>query len=67
MRFTTDVVDFWFFQLAQELPGIGGAAFDVAPLLFGVDGVEGEGGFAAAADAGEDDELVAGDGDVAMF
>ena len=27
----------------QELPGVGGKAFHVAPLPFGVDGVEGEG------------------------
>ena len=50
-----DVVHFGFFHLPQELPRIGREAFDVAPLPFGVDGVEGEGGFAAAADAGEDD------------
>ncbi len=64
---TADVIYFGFFHLPQKLPGIGRETFDIAPLAFGVDGVEGQGGFAAAADAGEDDELVAGNGDVDVF
>jgi hypothetical protein len=36
-------------------------------LAFGEEGVEGEGGFAAAGDAGEDDELFLGDGEVDAF
>ena len=38
-------------QPFQELLGVGGDALDVATLSFGVDGVEGEGGFPRAADA----------------
>ena len=45
----------------QELAGVGRERFDVAALAFGVEGVEGQGGFPRAADAGDDDELVEGD------
>ena len=59
-----DVVDVGLLHLAEELAGVGGEGLDVAALAFGVDGVEGEGGFAGAGEAGDDDELVAGDVDV---
>jgi len=36
-------------------------------LAFGVDGVESEGRFARAGEAGDDDELVAGDVDIDAF
>jgi hypothetical protein len=42
------------------LPGVGGQRFDVAPLTFGVDGVEGERRLARAGETGEDHELVPG-------
>jgi hypothetical protein len=42
------VVDVGFFDALEELAGVGGEAFDVAALAFGVDGVEGEGGFSRA-------------------
>ena len=45
--------------MPHELPGEAGEAFDVSPLSLGVERVEGERGLARAADAGEDDELVA--------
>ena len=40
------VVDVGLFDALEELAGVGGEGFDVAALAFGVDGVEGEGGFA---------------------
>jgi len=33
-------------HLPQELARVGGQAFDIAPLPFGIDGVEGEARFA---------------------
>ena len=42
----------------------GGEGFDLAALTFGVDGVEGEGGFAGAGNAADDGEGVVGDVDV---
>ena len=41
----------------EELASVGGERFDVAALAFGVDGVEGERGFARAGDAGDDGQL----------
>ena len=43
------VVDVGLFDALEELAGVGGEGFDVAALAFGVDGVEGERGFAGAA------------------
>jgi hypothetical protein len=43
---------------------VGGEGFDVATLAFGVDGVEGEGGFARAGGTGDDGEGVVGDVDL---
>ncbi len=40
------VVDVGLFDALEELAGVGGEGFDVTALAFGVDGVEGEGGFA---------------------
>ena len=53
-------------HLAEELPGVGAQAFDVASLSLGVEGVEGERGLARAGDAGQDDQTLLGDlhGDV---
>ena len=51
----------------EELAGVGGEGFDVAALAFGVERVEGQGGFARAADPGDDDELVEGDVEVDVF
>ena len=59
-----DVVHIGLFHLAEELAGVGGERLDVASLAFGVDRVEGEGGFTGAGHARDDDELVSGDGDV---
>ena len=63
-----DGVDVGALHLIEKLAGVGGEGFDVAALAFGVDGVEGEGGFSGAGEAGDDGEGVAwdGDGDVAQ-
>src|SRR5690348_4282257 len=65
-REAADEVHARLLHLAEELARIGGKALDVAALPLGVDRVEGQRRLAAAADAGEHDELVAGDGDIHM-
>src|SRR5574340_173513 len=45
-------------HLFEKLPGIGGQGLDIAPLPFGIDRVEGQRGFARAAQARHDDQLV---------
>ncbi len=45
----------------QELTRVGRQALDIAPLAFGIDGVEGEGRLARARQARNDHELVARD------
>ena len=51
-------------HLIEELARVGRERFHVAALAFGVDGVEGERGFAGAAEAGDHGEGVARDLDV---
>ena len=63
-RQAVDGVHVRLLHLVEELPGVGGEGFDVPALPFGVDGVEGQGGFPGTAQAGNDDELVARDVDV---
>jgi len=45
-RQALNVIHIRFFHHRQELPGIGGQRFHIAALTLGIDGVEGEGGFA---------------------
>ncbi len=45
----------------EKLARVGGEGFDVAALAFGVERVEREAGFAAAAEPAEDDQLAVGD------
>ena len=59
-----DGVDVGPLHLVEELAGVGGEGLDVAALALGVDGVEGERGFARAGEAGDDGQGVARDGDV---
>ena len=54
-----DGVDVGLVHLPQELARVRRQALDVAPLPFGVDGVEGEARFPRARQAGDDDETVA--------
>ena len=65
-RKALDEVHVGLVHLAQELAGVGREGFDIAALALGVDGVEGQGRFARAREAGEDDQLVPGqvEGDI---
>ena len=54
-----DGFDIGFGHAAEELARIGGKAFGETPLPLGKEGVEGEGGLAAAGYAGNDDEFPA--------
>ena len=51
----------------KELARVGRERLDVAPLPLGVDGIEGERGFAAAGEAGDDDHAVARQVEVDVF
>ncbi|MNV51125.1 hypothetical protein D3C71_1431640 [compost metagenome] len=55
-----DVVQVRLLHHAQELPGIGRQRLHVTALAFGVDGVEGQRRLARAGQAGDDNQLVAG-------
>ncbi len=59
-RQALDEVDVGLVHLAEELAGVGRQRLDVAALALGVDGVEGQRALARPGQAGEDDELVAG-------
>ena len=59
-----DQVDVGPFHLMQELPGVDRQAFDVLPLPFGKQRVEGQRAFARPAGPGDDDQPVAGDVEV---
>ena len=54
-----DQIDIRFFQLLDELPRIGRHAVEKTALAFGEKEIEGDGRFARAAQAGDDDHLVA--------
>ncbi len=58
-----DEVHVGLLHLIEELAGVCGEGFDVFALALGIDGVEGKGGFAGAAQAGDDDQFAAGDGE----
>ena len=49
-----DDVDIGFVDLAEELPGIGREALDIASLAFGEDGVEGQGRLSGSRQSGDD-------------
>ncbi len=66
-RQAVDLVDVGLLHHLQELARIGRQRFDVAALALGIDGVEGERGFAGAGQAGEHHELVARDFQVDVF
>ena len=58
---SVDLIDVRLLHHLQELAGIGRQALDIAPLAFGIDGVEGERRLAGARKAREHHQLVAGD------
>ena len=62
-----DIVHVGLVHLAQEHAGVGAEALHIPALAFGVDGVEGQRAFPAAAEARQHHQLVPGDGDVNIF
>ena len=62
-----DRIDIRLFHLIHELAGVGGHAVEEAALALGEEDVEGEGGFARAAEACDDDHAVARDIDIDIF
>ena len=66
-REAVDLVDVRLLHHLQELPRVSREAFHIAALALGIDGVEGERGFARAGQAGEHHELVARDVEVDIF
>jgi hypothetical protein len=56
---TLDQIHIGFFQALKKLPGIGGQRFDIAALAFGIQGVEGQGGFTGPGQTGDHHQLVA--------
>ena len=63
-RQAVDLVDVRLLHHLEELPRIGGEGLHIAALALGIDGVEGERGFARAGQAGEHHKPVARDRDV---
>ena len=59
-----DAIHPWFFHLAQELPGIARQRLHETPLAFLVDGIEGQGRLATAAQSGDHHKLIPRDVDV---
>ena len=66
-REAVDLVDVRLLHHLQELPRVSREAFHIAALALGIDGVEGERGFARAGQAGEHHEPVARDVEVDIF
>ena len=64
---SVDVVHIGLLHLPQKHPGIGGEGLHIPPLSLGVDGVKGQGGLAAAREAGEHHQLVPGDIHIDVF
>src|SRR5262249_43148797 len=62
-RESGDLIDVGLGQLAHELPRVRAERLDVTPLAFGVERIEGQRALAAAADAGEADQLAFGQGE----
>jgi hypothetical protein len=62
-----NLIDIRTVHVANELPGVGSEGLHVPALPFREDGVKGEGGFPAAADAGDNDELILGNGNVQVL
>lgn len=58
-RQAVDLIDVRLLHHFQKLTGVSRQGFDVAALALRVDGVEGEGRFPGAREAGKDDQLVA--------
>ena len=61
-RKTADLIDIWPFQVADELAGIDGKCFHVAPLPFRIYRIKRQRRFAAAAQPGDHHQLIPGNG-----
>ena len=62
-REALDVVDVGLLHEPEELAGVGGERLYITPLTLRVDRVEGEGGLAGSAEAGDDHQPIARDRD----
>src|SRR5690606_8869656 len=62
-----DLIDIRSLKVSQKAAGVRGKAFHIPPLPFGVNGIKRQRGLAASADAGNDHQFVAGEGDVDVF
>src|SRR5213593_1958522 len=59
-----DRIDVRGFEAVEKLPRIGRKGFDITPLAFRINGIEGEAGFAGTAQASDYSQFVAGNLDV---
>lgn len=66
-REALDMFDLRLLHPVEELPGVGGEAFDVTPLSFRIKRVERERRFPGAREPGDDDELIAGNRHIDVF
>ena len=62
-----EAVDVGAGKLLDELAGVGGHRLHKAALAFGENDVEGEGRFSGSGNAGDDGDLLVGDGDGDVF
>lgn len=63
-REALDIVALWLVHTSQELTGVGRKALHVTALAFGIEGVEGERGFARAGESGDDHQTIPRNGHV---
>src|SRR6266550_9106718 len=63
-REALDVVDVRLLHLAEELAGIGRERLDITALALGIDRVEGKRALPRAGQPGDNNQAVAGNGDV---
>ena len=62
-----NIINVGLVHLPQELAGVGRERLDIAALTLGINGIEGQGGFPRATQAGDHHQLVAGDRQVNIF
>ena len=62
-----DAIDIGLVQLLEQLARVGGEGFEIAPLPFGVERIEGQRRFAGAGNPGDDHQLVARNLQVDVF
>lgn len=63
-REALDIVALWLVHTSQKLTGVGRKALHITALTFGIEGVEGERGFARAGESGDDHQTVSRNGHV---